>query len=118
MYKLTDLRARFIRYERTPEGQVTHRKVDSIEDAQGVMFLCPKCWRDNNGPVGTHMVICWDGARGVPEDAFPHPGRWKLVGTCIDDLTLEAHPPKTRSVLLTAGCKWHGFLTNGMADIC
>jgi hypothetical protein len=37
-----------------------------------------------------------------------------MVGTGFDDLTLNADPPGTaRSVLLTSGCGWHGFVNNG-----
>lgn len=89
-------------------------ETDSIAEAQGVEFLCPKCFATNDGNVGTHMVLCWSRSRGVPDDAEPGPGRWKLVGTGYDDLTLDADPPQTaRSVLLTSGCGWHGFVTNG-----
>jgi hypothetical protein len=118
MTTLLELDAEFVTYHKSETGQVSHGKVDKIEDAQGVMFLCPLCWRTNNGPRGTHMVLCWDGERGVPADAFPFPGRWKMVGTGLHDLTLDASPGKTRSVLLTAGCRWHGFVTDGDTSIC
>lgn len=88
--------------------------VDSIDEADGVEFLCPKCFVANKGPVGTHAVICWSRSRGVPDHISPKPGRWKLVGTGLHDLTLNADPPSTaRSVLLNGGCGWHGFVTNG-----
>lgn len=87
--------------------------------AQGVDFLCPKCFAANGGAVGTHRVICWSRSRGVPDDVTPRPGRWLLVGTSIDDLTLNADPPSTaRSVLLTSGCGWHGFVTAGNVTSC
>lgn len=88
---------------------------DKIEDAQGVEFLCPKCFAANgNSSRGTHGVICWSSSRGVPDDATPGPGRWRLVGTGYHDLSLMEEPGKSRSVLLTGdGCKWHGFVTNG-----
>jgi hypothetical protein len=117
MTKLTELDGRLLTYHKSETGQVSHGKVDKLEDAQGVMFLCPLCWRNNNGPVGTHMVICWDGQRGVPDDAFPM-GRWKMEGTSLEDLTLNSYPGKTRSVLLLAGCRWHGFVTDGDTSIC
>jgi len=91
---------------------VYHRKVDSIQAAQGVFFLCPKCYSTNHGPVGTHGVICWSRSRGVPDDAVPGPGRWLLEGNGFEDLTLNGDGG-SRSVLLTAGCGWHGFVTNG-----
>jgi len=111
MTKLTTLHAKFIRYD---DGSLFRDA--TFETAQGVIFLCPKCYAANNGPVGTHSVICWSRSRGVPDDARPHPGRWKMIGTSIEDLTLEADPPgSARSVALSGGCSWHGFVTNGDA---
>ena len=44
-------------------------------------------------------------------------GRWALLGTGLQDLTLGPAPGKSRSVLLTAkrGCHAHFFITNGVA---
>jgi len=111
MPSMRDLKAVFLRYE----GNVLPF-VERIEEAQGVRFLCPKCYAANGGPRGTHGVICWSSSRGVPDDAKPGPGRWKLVGTGINDLTLDCEPGKSRSVLLTSGCGWHGFVTDGVAE--
>jgi hypothetical protein len=109
--RLVDLEARFIRS--TENGW---RCVDDKADAQGVMFLCPKCFTENGGSAGTHMVVCWSESAGAPADAVPGPGRWKMDGTSIDDLTLNADPPRgARSVALSGGCGWHGFVTNGDA---
>lgn len=114
--RLTDLEAKFYRWEKRADGHVYHVPVPTLAEAQGVRFLCPKCFAENGGPVGTHSVVCWSRSRGVPDEATPAPGRWTLDGTCIDDLTLNGDPPgNARSVLLTAGCGWHGFVTNGDA---
>jgi hypothetical protein len=87
--------------------------VDTITEAQGLIFLCPKCFAANKGPVGTHAVICWSRSRGVPDEAKPS-GRWTLDGTGMNDLTLNGDPPgSARSVLLKGGCAWHGHITNG-----
>jgi len=103
--KLTALDATFIRLD-DPRGDFTEGV--SFKDAQGVMFDCPKC--------GAHSVVCWSRSRGVPDDVSPGPGRWLMVGTSIDDLTLNADPPSSaRSVQLKSGCMWHGFVTNGDA---
>ena len=67
----------------------------------------------NGGEVGTHAVVCWSKSRGVPDKATPGPGRWLMRGTGYADLTLDAEPGKSRSVLLLGGCAWHGFVTNG-----
>lgn len=112
---LARLEAKFIRYERR-DGHEYFIDVETIGEAQGVEFLCPKCFEANNGPVGTHMVVCWSRSRGVPDDVEPKPGRWALIGVGLHDLTLNADPPGTaRSVQLTSGCSWHGFVTNGKA---
>ncbi len=112
MPRLAELEAKFMRLE-SPDHW---RNVERIEDAQGVIFLCPLCFAKNGGKVGTHAVICWSRSRGVPEEQTPGPGRWKLDGTGIEDLTLNADPPNTaRSVALTGGCAWHGHVTNGEA---
>lgn len=111
--KLTDLEPKFVRLSDAERG--SFERVDSLVQAQGVMFLCPKCYAQNGGRLGTHAVICWSRSRGVPEKVEPGPGRWKLSGTGLHDLTLDAEPGQSRSVLLTSptGCKWHGFVTNG-----
>jgi len=130
---LRDLGAMFIRYEEKQESwnvhmedgaveEVTglrahHIAVATIAEAQGVRFLCPLCFHNNsNSSIGVHSVICWSSSRGVPSYVKPLPGRWLLVGTGIDNLTLGREPTKTRSILLTGdGCKWHGFVTDGYA---
>lgn len=107
---LTELEPQFIRHE-VRDGSTFHVPVDHISRAQGVRFLCPKCFLENKGPVGTHSVVCWNGS--VPPEVRPGPGRWSLEGTSLADLTLGPVPGKTRSVLLLGGCEWHGFVTNG-----
>lgn len=102
--KLAELEPQFIR--RTEEGN--HRFVDTLGEAQGVMFLCPKCFAANAGNVGTHYVLAWFRDHGVPDDEVPGPGRWTPSGTGVVDLSL------TPSVHLPGeGCGWHGFVTNG-----
>lgn len=132
-FLLTELDAEFLRWEKRNEGSpdiapaggkfgdpyehVVHVPVESIDQAHGVAFLCPLCFERNSGKRGTHMVICWSRSAGVPEEAVPGPGRWKMEGTGLADLTLNADPPSTaRSVLLTSGCGWHGHVTGGAAE--
>ncbi len=111
--RLTELDPLFVRYEERG-GRVYQVPVPTLAEAHGVRFLCPKCWTENKGSVGTHGVVCWSRSRGVPDHASPSPGRWTLDGTDMDDLTLNGDPPgAARSVLLTGGCGWHGFITNG-----
>jgi hypothetical protein len=88
-------------------------KVETIDEADGISFLCPKCFAENGGAVGTHGVICW--RPRVPRDARPGPGRWELEGTGYSDLTLRA---SSSSVQLTGGCAAHFFVENGEIRMC
>ena len=100
------------------DGYQQQARVESIKQAQGVRFLCPKCYEANGGPVGTHAVICWSPA--VPDRFDPKPGRWVLLGTGFDDLTLGPPPGRSASVLLTSrgGCQAHFFVENGAVRMC
>ena len=110
--RIRDLEARFIR--RTPEGYNEYPGI-TIHEADGVIFLCPKCLEQNGGPVGTHSILCWFTGK-VPDDLSPGPGRWNPSGSGIDDLTF-VEPGKV-SVQLLSGCSWHGHITNGQALTC
>ena len=97
----------------------TYRRQAEIAGAQGVKFLCPKCFATNGGPLGTHSIICWSRSAGTPEEMQPRPGRWKMDGSGIADLTLNGDAVGgggARSVLLTAGSGWHGFINSGWAE--
>lgn len=107
--KLTELEPRFVRYL---DGGLI-QTVQTIEECQGLWFLCPKCFAQNKGPIGTHAVLCWSATRGVPANVGPLPGRWTISGTNLEDVTLSGENGKSSSVLLTDGCRWHGFITNG-----
>jgi hypothetical protein len=107
--KLRDLQAQF--YAIVDEH--SYRVVGTLTEAQGVVFLCPKCFVANGGAVGTHSVLCWFAGRGVPDSMSPKPGRWNPSGTGLDDLTFVG--PGAASVLLKGGCEWHGFVRDGDA---
>lgn len=112
---LRTLEAKLIRIT----GPGRRQEVASLAEAQGVRFLCPKCFATNGGARGTHSVVCWSRSRGVPEDESPGPGRWKLDGSGLDDLTLNGDAPGgggARSVLLNGGCGWHGFVNAGVGS--
>ncbi len=91
---------------------VTHvfHDVDTVAEADQIMFLCPQCFAKNNGPVGTHRVFVSFAERNTPAEAGSRndkgePSRWTARGTTLDDLVL------TPSILLTGtGCQWHGFV--------
>lgn len=105
--KLADLEPEFVA---RADGDGFH-KVETLAEAQGLLFLCPKCYGANAGPVGTHSVLAWFKGRGVPDDAEPGPGRWEPSGTGFPDLTLNP------SVDITGfmSCNWHGWIQNGEA---
>lgn len=111
MPTLRELEAEFIKYV-GEDGKTMHvgEPPDvSIDEADAVMFLCPKCYAENKGPVGTHRVIC-NRPRIPQRDFYVGPGRWEFSGTGIDDLVLTAG---SSSVALQGGCQWHGFVGNG-----
>ena len=127
--RLRDLDAEFVGNARVEDGSRCYRRQDSIEGAQGLSFQCPKCAvgkergeEDGRGHYkGAHYILCWfrnpRGAEKVPDDWTPGPGRWWVEsGTTIDDITFgHGEPPMAKSVLLTAGCGWHGFVEHGEA---
>lgn len=108
--RLLDLQPQLLSYKEVHDGglRVFHKRVETIEEAHGVMFKCPRCWQANGGPIGTHTIVCWSPA--VPDTATPGPGRWSLQGTSLQDLSLVAG---SSSVQLHGGCQWHGFVRNG-----
>lgn len=112
--KLFALEATFIgRYNHDDRS---HYHLPSVEGAQGLLFICPKCQN--------HSVICWfanpRNAPTVPDDAFPGPGRWTLAGDTID--TLSLHPSVDLSKINDkhpahpGRCYWHGWVANGEAN--
>lgn len=114
MIPMRELEAEFLRVT----DPKTFERVPSIDDAQGIAFLCPKCFaRNGRSNVGVHSVICWSRSRGTPDDLEPLPGRWTISGTSIDDVHLDGDPVgNARSVLLLGGCAWHGFVNHGFAE--
>lgn len=107
--RLTDLDARFVAHL----GGGRLRCVKTIGEADGVMFLCPKCFAANGGPCGTHSVICWSPT--VPRDVAPGPGRWTMRGSGIVDLTLIA---PSSSIAISGGCRAHFFVRDGAIVDC
>lgn len=130
-FTLTELEAHFLQFERIsvppdqyvdgiliPSGKRDrYWRVESLVQAHGVGFLCPKCYAANKGPVGTHRVTCWfEGS--VPDDARPGPGRWTPSGNGLADLTfVPGEKIKATSVLLKGGCAWHGHIIGGCATV-
>jgi hypothetical protein len=105
--RLTDLGPKFLTVT-TPLGSFFTDGTD-IAVADGLLFLCPVCFKTNAGPIGTHSIICW--RPRIPQTIGPTPGRWEMLGTGFDDLTLRAG---SSSVFLQGpGCGAHFFITNG-----
>lgn len=115
---------------------------DSLENANGVCFQCPKCaegkeagdnecdcdetphaeWCDfgRRHRKGAHHIVCWfrNPRRLAPvgPDMDPKPGRWWISASSssLDDLTFEhGEPPIPKSIQLIGGCNWHGYIENG-----
>ena len=125
--RLAELEACFGRYEsRGPETWDTTTgpqtgmreyfvRVASLDEAQGVQFLCPKCFARNGGSVGTHWCEVSFEGRGVAELQGSHgaggePTRWCVSGTGLADLSTQP------SIQIVGGCGWHGFITSGDAS--
>jgi hypothetical protein len=114
--RLRALEAAFLRYvSNRRTGGTYYQRVENLVQADGVMFVCPKCYAALGRREGAHSVICWFVGK-VPDHVTPGPGRWTPAGTGLDDLTfVPGSPPRAISVLLTAGCGWHGFVVSGDA---
>jgi len=83
--------------------------VESFEEAQCIVFLCPKCFQTNGGRGGTHSCQMPFANRGV--DPARHPNQWEARGSGFLDLTC------TPSYLIKEGCGWHGYITDGYVSI-
>lgn len=129
MLRLIDLEPTFVRHELgtadeshgrpTGDGNIQWggfpvdvlAKVNSICEADGISFLCPKCFYLNRGSDGTHRIQLFFAARNVPEHigvgSSGQPSRWDVRGNDFFDLTLAP------SILTPVGCRWHGFIEHG-----
>ncbi|HWG97193.1 MAG TPA: DUF6527 family protein [Nitrospira sp.] len=133
--KLTDLEPQFVRYETKDEvrdfivgdpatwhergNPVEYRVrlceskvyVNTLAEAQGIMFLCPVCFAANGGNVGTHSCeVTFEGRGALPSQGTQNkqgPVRWNVSGDSYENLTT------TPSIQLIGGCNWHGYITNG-----
>lgn len=96
----------------TADRWVFHH-VESVAQAHGVRFLCPKSYAKNNGPKGTHSVyIFFQGSPYAGRNKEGQEVRWNVAGgSSLDDLQLtpsiqeqdEGMPPEHQ-------CNWHGFV--------
>lgn len=81
---------------------------DNLAEADGITFLCPKCFASNAGPIGTHSImIFFEGGKAPPHLGTNKDGqtvRWRVTGTGYGDLVTVP------SILQQAGCQWHGYI--------
>lgn len=103
---LAEIDGQFVKLSRTgePPEKWSFREVDTLSEADGVMFLDPQQFA-KQGDIGTSAVICWFRGK-VPDGLRPGPGRWDATGNDINDLTLSP------SVDLGPG-NWHGHIERG-----
>lgn len=104
--RLTDLEPEWLRYR---PGEPASYLLCERHEANGIWFLCPKCFEANGGSVGTHRVICWDPS--VPPEVQPNPGRWTLQGDTFETLSLVAGSSSVW--LMGRGCQAHFFIEAG-----
>lgn len=110
--KLSTLRGQFLKRRADKIEGVFYDHVDKLDQADGLMFLCPTCYAKNDGMIGTHSIICWFKGK-VADDVTPGPGRWTPSGTKMNDLTLSP------SVHLSGGgCGCHIWVRNGETSDC
>ncbi len=106
---LIELEAHFIGQPYANDrGNVVYPYADTLAEAKGVRYLCPKCFAENGGRVGTHGVINF--CPEVGQEFRPTPGRWHLCGTGLHDLSLVNG---SSSVALDGHCAAHFFVTDG-----
>lgn len=96
-----------------------YENVETLTEADHIIFLCPKCFAKNGGSVGTHMVMVTFTGRNVPDDAGSRgksgPTRWSASGTGLEDLVLRPSILLDESLPAEQGCHWHGFVgSNGV----
>jgi hypothetical protein len=92
----------------------TFTPVRALADADGVWFVCPKCWQGDG-----HRVRIGFAGRAAPgtygHNSKGEPVLWNLdpTSTGIDDLALSP------SVQIEGGCNWHGWVgSNGVPRGC
>lgn len=78
--------------------------VDTLAEADGIWFECPKCFSTDG-----HSVRVGFAGKATPGsygcNKAGQPVLWNIIGgSTIDDLQLAP------SILLEGGCNWHGFI--------
>ena len=114
--KLAELEPKFLKKDKfDPEypsdwNRGSSVNVDAPADADFMTFLCPVCFLKNDGPQGTHRVVIEK--PHVPV-TVPGDGRWNLVGTGANDLTLKGVTSDSVLIPSPPGCGAHFFIIDG-----
>jgi Family of unknown function (DUF6527) len=105
---LKELEGQFIAYFEE-NGRDMFRHVDSLSEAHGIHFICPKSFAAHQGRVGAHMMQLYFSGSPVPPRLGTNKSgqtvRWNVSGTCMDDLSLTPSIQEEDSL-----CAWHGFV--------
>jgi hypothetical protein len=102
-----DLQGRFVTRTPTADNAYQITPVASLRGSQGILFMCPRCYAKTGDPEQTHPILCWF-KRKVPKEITPRTGRWKPIGTNLENLTLD------KPVVLHEPCWWSGRVENGI----
>ena len=119
MPTLRELQAQFLAYREETPAEMFARgvavpadffmHVDSLAQAHGIRFLCPKSFATNGGPEGAHSVQVYFAGSPVPQYIGKNKEgktvRWIATGTGLDDLSLTPSIQEQDDI-----CKWHGFV--------
>ena len=119
MATLRQLEAQFIAYQQESKEEMfargvavpadTFRRVDTMTEAHGIRFMCPKSFALNGGPEGTHTVQIYFVGSPVPSHIGKNKNgqtvRWSAAGTSYDDLSLSPSIQEEDDI-----CGWHGFV--------
>lgn len=94
--------------------------VETLAEAHGICFLCPKSFAENGGAQGTHSVYVWFQGSPVPghigRNLKGETVRWAASGIGLDDLVLTPSILEEDAGLAPEWrCSWHGFVgSNGV----
>ncbi len=100
---------------KTSQERTCFEPVETVAEAHGVRFLCPKSYAKNGGPKGTHSVyIFFQGSPHAGHNLAGQEVRWTVAGgTTLDDLSLT--PSIQEQDEGKDPCNWHGFVgSNGV----
>lgn len=125
MPTLRQLEARFIAYREETKEEMFVRgvavpaqmfmQVDTLQEAHGIRFICPKSFETHGGIIGSHYIQIYFAGSPVPDNLGINQNgtavRWNVSGTSLDDLSI------TPSIQEEGyHCGWHGFVGSGGVD--